>query len=1205
MATEDIGPRGDASRDSACGLAIFRASRMDALLDPLVRMLEATRPGDALTPQTIIAAHPGLRQWLAGALAERYGLQGIAANLDVLLPSAWIDAQAQTHLGRHAVALPRYAQRRLRWTIHAILVDARHHGIGGPRLDVFLQGDGASTERRLFQLADRLARIYSQYLVYRSDWLAAWEAGRSDFVSKRSRVGAETRADSIESELLAPLWRVLSKRLGAHRGAIVDDLVRALAKDTLFADREAVHVFGVSHLAPSELRVLRAAAQTRCVAFYIPDPCREFWGEMSRDPALLRARFAEEEQRIASAGDDDFWVDRPHPLLARWGRLGAHFVFALANLDARAADIRHWRDEEARPSRSRLDRVQQSIRASAPEQLDIDLRDVATREREFADASLRIHSCHTRLRELEVLRDNLLDAMDAAASSGDVLKPSEIVVMAPDIHAYVALIPVVFGVAGSTKERLPYHLADVAVSNSHRLLSTFRRLLDIPASRVTAPEIADLLAVPEIARRFDIEGDGVETLTGWLRQSRVAWALDGAHRQRFELPPISEYTFGWALDRMLAGYLMADAGADRTDHVELADGCELAPLSGIEGPAAEYLGALDQLLREIQAFCALARRPRRASEWANELERICTALFRIDASDRAAREAQAAVLRFVREIAAEPAAAGLDPTLQFAVVRELLVERLSAVPERQRFLMGGITFCGMVPRRAIPFRLIAVLGLNDGEFPRADGDAGLDLMARHRRIGDRDVRSDDRYLFLETVMAARERLHLSYIGEGVRDGKPRNPAPPLSELLEALGRDPFADAAANASAGDEKPRGLPWLVRHPLQPFDARYFDAHDTRDKRLFSFSDVYARLRAGGGDAKLAAFYDGSTAQSVDVERTVTLSALNDYFKNPSRHVLRNRMKVKLDALAGERLREDEPLAARLEAIDRITQRLFFEEALPSSSWPPVEAPAWLRLSGWLPPGRLGDLAWQNEHGKVATLLEALHRIPGVPEDRRTTLEENIDLRIGDWHIDGTVSRVLDAGQDGHAIRYIVTAPNLKGDALRPEGEITFKERIPIFLDWALLRLQSTCETPLRGIRIAVLTAARKPWQDGINAWDKNFVEQTEGKRSELRGALAARVLRLLEIWRSAQWKPAVYFPRTSWSVSKEHDPAEVAESTDSAWFGGDQGKGERDYEPGYNALLAGEWTFAAGAAETSELAMLAHELHALITFDGEQTR
>ncbi|MEP6938742.1 MAG: exodeoxyribonuclease V subunit gamma, partial [Rudaea sp.] len=949
---------GDA-RNADRGLFVFRASRMDALLGPLDEMFAATKPRNVLAPHTLIAAHPGVRQWLSGALARRHGRHGIVANLDVLLPSAWIERQAQLRLERKAISLPRYAQRLLRWTIHSILAgDLAHAAISDARVRAFLGDRGAAVAQRRFQLADRLARIYSQYLVYRPDWLGAWERGRLDFVTASRGDGA------LERELLAPLWRALHERLGPHRGTIVDELIRKLAQASA-SEGEAVHVFGVSHLAPNDLAVLRAASLHRVVALYVPDPCREYWGGIAERSGLAVER-SEEDSRIDAAGGEEFWSPRRHPLLSRWGRLGQHFMLSLDELDA-VEDIRHRADEvDAEPAvLSRLGRLQQSIRAADPAIMAVDLDAPGVRGRELEDASLRVHACHTRLRELEVLRENVLDAIEAG-SRRDALRPAQIVVMAPNIHDYVALIPVVFGAPGNPKATLPYHMADIPLAGSHPLFDCLERLLGLPASRITAPEVADLLELADVGRRLGIDESGLRVLIDWLRESRVAWGFDAGHRAALGLPAVDECTFGWAADRMIGGYLMNDASVgDAREGVRFADGSELLPLRGIEGPDAECVGALDGLLRTIRAFCVLARGALRASEWSDAFERFYTSLVRVDPLDDTAREANAAVLRAIRELAAEPLAAGVDPELEFAVVRDLLSERLAAVPERQRFLMGGITFCGMVPRRAIPFRMIAVLGLNEGEFPRSESDGGLDLMTRHRRLGDRDVRSDDRYLFLETLMAAGERLHLSYIGEGVRDGKRRNPAAPLAELLEALGPDGEADR-------DGAQRSPPWLVRHPLQPFDARYFDGSDAR---VFSFNEALADMRGGERRGRLERFYDPAQANAVEVDSRLTLRELRGYFKDPARQVLAQRMRVRLDALDDDRLRDEEPLETRLEALDRVTQRLFFNAT--DLDAPP---PAWLRLGGLLPAGAAARRAWQEERAKVMALRNGLQQLAGV---------------------------------------------------------------------------------------------------------------------------------------------------------------------------------------------------------------------------------
>ena len=297
----------------------------------------------------------------------------------------------------------------------------------------------------------------------------------------------------------------------------------------------------------------------------------------------------------------------------------------------------------------------------------------------------------------------------------------------------------------------------------------FTRLLDLPRSRLTAPELVDLLALAPVANRFGAAEADLDAISRWLRDARVAWALDPAFRARFDVPSISEHTFSWGMDRMLAGYAMGANGDEAPQVARLPDGIDILPLDGISGPQAATLGALDEFLVEIARWFDFSDGTHRASTWSRQLEDRMAAIFRIDADDRAERDAWDTLLETIRALASEPAQSVLDPALTFEVVREWLRERLAAVSERQRFLMGGATFCGMVPQRAIPFGIVAVLGLDDGVFPRPDNDPGIDPMFVHRRMGDRDVRNDDRWLFLQTLMSARGGLHLSYIGCGVRD----------------------------------------------------------------------------------------------------------------------------------------------------------------------------------------------------------------------------------------------------------------------------------------------------------------------------------------------------------------------------------------------------------------------------------------------------
>ncbi|HEX5304487.1 MAG TPA: exodeoxyribonuclease V subunit gamma, partial [Dyella sp.] len=1144
----------NAPLDATRGLTVIRASRLEALLDPLVHLLDAVPPANVLAPQTVIAAHPGMRHWLAGALARKRGPGGIVANLRITLPSSWLDELALAVLGSGAVALTPYRRDRLRWRIHEHLP-----AIDDARVRGYLAGGDAA--RRRYQLADRLARIYTQYLVYRPDWLDAWERGRDDVP---------------EPTFLAPLWRQLRADIGLpHRGERVQALVRELARDPArHASDEPLHLFGISHLAPAELALLRAVGQLRPVIVYVPDPCREFWAGLRGEREQLRELARSTD---FSAASEQHFLQMGHPLLAAWGRMGQHFMLALQNVDdAIAMDVRHWQDDKPQPNEGHglLQRLQESLRQLDPA-LIAPLQ--GGTDAALADRSLRVHLCHTRLRELEVLRDALLAELAAQPD----LKPSDIVVMAPDIAAYVPLLPAVFGEAGRHHGPLPYHLADVAVARTHPLLDAFSRLLSVPESRLTAPELLDLMQLPEVARALSLSEGDLETLARWLRQGRVAWALDGAFREGFGVPGIDEHTFAWGMDRLLAGYVLGDA--DTGEHGwALPDG-ELWPVEGVHGPQAAILGALDRVLLALAELHRDASEPRTASAWATRLERLLDTLFRIDPRDRDAVEALSLLRRFLQATKVETADCGLDPLLEFSVVREVLRERLAAAPERQRFLLGGVTFCGMVPQRAIPFRVIAVLGLNDGEFPRSPGDAGLDLMQRHRRLGDRDVRSDDRYLFLETVMAAREVLHLSYLGEGVRDGKPRNPAAPLAELLQCL--DDQAGLRAVDADEDDKPPApgeprtvrRPWRIKHPLQPFDRRYFDGSDPR---LFTFDGGSAGMVRG---AAMSPFLDrdGESA-GAEASGPIALREVQAYFRDPARQLLAQQLNIRLDALEDDRLQADEPLQPGFSALDQVGRRLFFDALGAGCFELPEPPPAWLRLSGMLPGGRLGLAAWTAERDAVNALLRAAQAHPLFAGAAPQRQPRALTLAVGEHVVEGALERVF-ATDD--ALWLFEAWPGKKPESL------TFAQRVPLFLEWALLRLAVDAATP---VRVAVFTADEEADVGApFNRWDEALLAAAPPAARAMRDVLAARVAALLSIWREAQRQPLAYFPRTSWAALD--DKPDAARQT---WEGGFN-TGERDYAPGYARLLAGEMNFAAGQPHHAELQALAGRLAALIEF------
>lgn len=1182
--------------DAPTGLVILRASRLEALIPPLQQLLDETRPTHPLAPQTVIAAHPGMKQWLAGALARHAGAAGIVANLEIDLPSTWLDRLSNTLLGAQAVALPRYRRGPMRWSLHGLLANAAAHGITDPRFRAYLAAEGSTDLRaqRHFQLADRLAKLFSQYLVYRSDWLAAWEAGLTTWVTGKR---ADRALRALESQALAPLWRALVADLGGHRGRLVETLVKTLGSTT--TPLPPLHVFGLSHLPPAELAVLRAYARHALVSICVPDPCREYWGGLhsstprgdgrGRDPDAEAWRsFREDEAaRLADPAALD-WREQGHPLLARWGRLGQHFFAALTE-DAVREDIRHWKDEADDTPGTRLQRLQESIRRLQPALMREDA--AATKE----DASLRVHACHTRLRELEVLRDALLDAIDK-----DGIRPGGMVVMAPDIRAYLPLIPAVFGEAGSTHERLlPYHLADVPVARSHPLLTVFESLLGLGHARISAPEVVDLLGVAEVRRALSLGDAAADGLLDWLRGSRVAWALDGKHKARLGLPPRSEHSFAWAMDRMLAGYLMADPSTDPVESVQLADGTDLLPLAGIQGPDAAALGSLDRLLCELQAWCDLAGLEQPASVWAETLRMRVDALLHIDPADADARAALSVLHRAIAQLAAEPASNGLDPLLRLVVVRELLQDALAAVPERQHFLMGGIPFCGMVPQRAVPFDVVAVLGLDEDQFPRRAAHGGIDLMATLRRLGDRDVPGDDRYLFLETVMAARQRLHLSFIGQGVRDGKHRNPAAPLAELLAEL------DRHAGLEPDDEKSE-RPWLLRHPLQPFDAGYFDG---RHPGLFSYSAAFAGMSGDGRNA-LPRLREGGLLAPGTMPGAVPLRRLEAFFRDPAKALLHDHLQISLDALDDDaRLADEEPLDA-IPRIATVARQVFLRDVLPHRCADPAwiwdaEPPAWLRHGGLLPVGTGAVAAWAGEAAAIEALwacAERLQRFDARGVAGARTLSIDIELTDDEdgapLRLTGLVPAVFALRGSAEGLQRVFAHPEAKKGGLKSAAAIGFRESVPAFLQWAALRLQRTGNPEPAPVRLTVLAEQEPAFAMQANAWDERYcASEAEGRRA-MEADLRRRLRGLVALWQQGCQGGSWWYPRTASKVLQKRPAGDgdleawikaAAKDATDTWRGGFQ-SGERDDVPGYARWLEGDLVFGDAGSDPGHKAFRA---------------
>ena len=1058
-------------------LIVHRDSRTEILAERLADELECARPENPLAAQTIVVAHLGLRRWLLGEFARR-GDKGIAANFDMILPWRWLERTARSLLGDEALIDGAWRTDALRWHILAAL----------PSLDsapvrAYLAGDDG--ERRRFQLADHLAGIYTQYLIYRPEWILGWERG--------------VDRDDWQAELWLRLRRSIAQ---PHRAQRRQALLAALAAR---GDGESLplHVFGAIHLAPDVLDSLHALSAYRPVHLYFPDPCRQYWADFKTQRELLQRQ----------PDSDDLYYEIGHPLLVSLGRMAQDFFI---QLDARGVEL-GGEETADDPRESLLGAVQASIRDGDP---DVVVAGVA----KDADASLRVHACHARLRELEVLKDALLGFL----ADDDELQHRDIVVMAPDIAAYAPYLGAVFGEPAHYAEdraHIPWHLADVGLAHSHPLVAAFSRVLDLADSRFAVSEIMDFLDVPAFARRFGVDAGARESVERLLRGAHVAWGLDAPMKAQAGAAALNENSWAFGLDRLYAGLI---AGNDSGG--QLLDG--ILPLPGVGGGNAEIVGRLDQLLGALRRARDAFATSRSLLAWRDWLLELVDDLFVADVRDDGETRALESLRRTLAALGDQAGAAGRE-ALSWRVVREAVRGELDEVSERQPFLLGGVTFCGLVPQRSIPFRVVCLLGMNEGEFPRQGGDGGLNRMLEKPRRGDRDTRREDRQLFLEALMAARERLHISYIGEGVKDGKVRNPAAPLAELLQ------FLDTQCGL-AKKYDPR--PWLIRHPLQPFDVRYFDRSDPR---VFSFDASFAQLTAPLSGMPFVVLGSASS-ETPAPPREISLTWLKKFWRDPAKAQLREGAGVSLDALDADTWPDREPLNAKLDRRDGVERELLFDALATGAAGLPPEAPNWLARSGALATGAAGARAYAQAREQAEALLAQARQTLGV---RPEAFTQAVELDLGDGIL---LTGSVDAWRcDDGSVRVF---------GAKPGGRAKVRDMLQFYIDLAAVKLAA-------GAAGLFLECEKK--KDMFQARQPKLLDAILGQDD---GELRAGLRQLVDLANA----PGLLFPPYTASAWLDATPAARLGDARKRWEGVDFGPSGESVFSAYVALAARDLDF-----------------------------
>lgn len=974
---------------------VFQSNHLDVLATVLAEQLRLPIDNNPFKEEVILVQSPGMSEWLKINIAQKLG---IAANLNFPLPSSFIWNLYKT-LIPDVPESSVFNKDRLRWHINRVLVehvDKPEFASIKEYLNVTDTEKAVGqdfVELKKFKLSEKIADAYDNYLMYRPEWLEHWETGANDLPNND---------DIGHQQWQAILWRSLNARINdlginSHNRhtlhqTLLEKLSQPIPPEFLNAMPSRLFIFGISSIPTHQLDVFEALSRHISVDVLWLNPCQYYWGDILSEKT--KARISKQRLELMEQGEASYFVSG-NPLLASWGKIGRDYLDALSERDVSFNDLFYPRPEETLLSHVQQDIFDLKYRQSQ-EPLDIKALNRHTGKRLLKeDGSIKIHNCHSRLRELEVLKDELLNAFEQDPE----LMPKDVLVMVPDINDYAPFIDSVFGKNLQAAETfMPYAISDRSGLQENPILNTFVSIIGLPIARFKSSDVMDWLTVPVIMRAFDIDMVELEEIKAWVNETHIKWSIDGKQKEKWNLPTDDINTWLFGLKRMMLG--VSSGNQSNWQNIPSFD--------AIEGLKANTLAKLVAYVSYLVNLKTVFEQKATASQWQQRLIQLIEDLFEghsltakrsngIQNNYQSAdQDIQPYVLQQLRDSVKtlNEYQTNKDETnpINAVVVQQVIGQTLNQTGVSQRFLAGRINFCTLMPMRSVPFKVINILGLNDGEFPRHVEPLSFDLVNQNKpRKGDRSRKLDERYLFLEAVCSASDKLHLSYVGQSDKNNQAQAPSLLLAELLDYIGdsfvidekwlddksEDVIDDEDSLAQSARVKKK---LVVKHKLQPFNEVYFAEENpnginrTFEKQWLevanrlNYSDANSPTSNAKGTALKVNSNNATTTLEQALESTsVDVQELISFAKNPVKYFYRQ--------LLGINLQLDEQNHDDVEPFEHsgLTKYQFVESLVKTQEETERAAMQWQSLhSGVFPSGRWGSSLFNQYQNQADSLVE-----------------------------------------------------------------------------------------------------------------------------------------------------------------------------------------------------------------------------------------
>ena len=891
---------------------LHSSNKTENLLIHLNSVIESMPLANPLTKETFLIQSQGMERWLSQQLASHFGVWG---NYEFLFPGKFFSSISRKI--DHKVNDDLFDRDIMLWRFESLLRDIE--GDCFQSIQSYLSGENKNLKR--FQLAQQLAHIFDQYQLMRPDMLDLWQ--KKQFLYQ-----------SHHEKWQQVLWQQITQSIGhKHRGSLWQDIIDLLNQcDEGFYSKklpERIFIFGLNTVPPLFLSYMQGLARHCDVHFFLLNPAQVYWADLASKK--LQA------EDVEANG---------HPLLSTLGQQGREFQQILLEQASFSYEPESFEEPEIT---SNLQQLQSDILNNQPEGELLE-----------RDSSISIHACHSRMREIEVLKNQLLSALE----NDPTLELRDIVVMAPDIQHYAPFISAIFS-------DVQHAIADKSIRLSNSALDAFIRFLTLSQSRFGWQSIMDLLEQSVVYTAFSLTETDVELIKHWVGETHVRWGKSAEHKKDLGLPELTQNTWQATLDRLLMGYAV---GSEET----FVDG--VLPYINIEGSSAHALGGLNDFLQLLFQASDEFKRASSLSKWARRFDYYADRLLSVKTQSEQMERQQ--INEILEELSSKIATIHTQD-ISLEVITAWLESRVSESKSSNGFLRGQLTFCSMLPMRSIPFKVIALLGVNEGEFPKIDRNPTFDLIGQNFRLGDRSRRADDRYQFLEILLSARQQLIITYKGLSIQNNDDLPPSVVISELLDVL---------------ENHYQLTNMITKHPLHAFSQRYFSSKS----ELFSYSsaDYETAIALQKDKPELKPWWQGS----LDVEKTefIDIHDLFAFFRQPQEYFLRKQLGIRFSRIEGD-IEEREPFAlGGLEAYGINHQ--WIEECLNDRDFSLKK----LQAQGQWISGVNGELQFDQ---KQVEINEFVTLIKDQALGQRVE-NQSIDLRIGEFRLLGSLGHLYKEG-------------------------------------------------------------------------------------------------------------------------------------------------------------------------------------------------